>query len=155
MAQITGLVIYDSVLFQRGRMINRWASTLARNFERNAQAAAPYNKRAHKSSGEPPPGSLGRSIRGDADKVGPKIWQVIVSVNVHYAMYVIGGTGPLITSPSGGDMVLPLNPGRGGRRRHAVVRGQAPNNFMVTAHRMTALQHSSIRGQEHLLFQQW
>lgn len=155
-AYITGLVIYDSRLFQRNSHVGRWATSVSRNFTINAVARAPVNRRQRKSNWYPnyPVGSLKAGISGDADRIGPKHWQIVVNVDVPYAGYVLGGTGP-ITPTSQPYMTIPLNPGFGRRRRHNVVRGQRKNNFLAGAARATARRHSSLRGLGDMLFRQW
>lgn len=147
------LVVYDSILFERGHMVARWAFGVEATFTRNAIAHAPVNKRQNKSPGEPPVGSLKASITGEADKVAPKHWQILVEVGVHYAQYVIEGTD-FIYPNSAPWLKLPRNAGRGGRTRFNVVPGQKANNFLLQAARETAHTHPSLRGFEASLFEQ-
>src|SRR5262245_35723053 len=146
------LVVYDSVLFERGHMINRWASSVARTFEAHAIEYAPVNVRPNKSPGEPPVGTLKASIFADVDLVGPKHDPVIAGSDAPYAQYVIEGTGFIY--PHGPFLKLPSNPGRGRRTRFNVVPGQKANNFLGKAARATARRHPSLRGFESMLFEQ-
>lgn len=159
MAEVTRLVIYDSVLFNRvGRpgLIAAWAERVSVRLGMNARIEAPIGTRANKSrrNAEFPVGSLAASISEDVDRIGPKHLQIVVSVNVPYATYVLGGTPPVIyarnsyfTLKDGTPaMYVPPNPGYGTRTRHAVVSGQAPNNFLARAAERTARTHRSLQG---------
>lgn len=160
---ITDLVIYDSVLFEVGHHVRRWADSVERNYVRFAVTEAPVNKRPNKSHlTELPVGALKASITGDVDRIGPKHIQVIVSVNVPYARYVLEGTMGPITPNSAKKLRLPWNPGfspagrtPGSESRFTWVPGQAPNNFLRRAHTSTARKHPSLRGLEDQLFEQW
>lgn len=155
-ASITGLVLYDSKLFNRTSNVGRWAASVATNFEAFATAAAPINKRPAKSHLDAgyPPGSLKASIRVVDERIGPKHIQVVLSMGVPYAQYVVGGTHGPITATSSEAMWLPRNPGFR-KRRHFTVSGQRPNNFLAEAAAATAGRHPSLRGLDHLLYQQW
>lgn len=156
-AEIVGLVIYDSVLFNRESHVGRWAHSINRNFTFNAIRQAPVNKRSRKSflDSRYPPGSLKASISGSADRIGPKHWQIALDIGVPYAGYVLGGTTGPITPQSANYMTLPRNPGFGTRRRAYVVSGQNENNFLARAAIPTARQHPSVRGLPGMLFRQW
>jgi hypothetical protein len=147
------LVVYDSILFERGHMVSRWAFGVESTFTRNAILHAPVNKRVNKSAGEPPVGSLKGSISGEADRVAPKHWQILIHVGVHYALYVIEGTG-FIYPQTAPWLKLPRNAGHGGRTRFSVVPGQRANNFLLQAARDTARTHPSLRGFQNMLFEQ-
>lgn len=154
MPVIESLVVYDSVLFERGHMIRRWAEGVERAFTMHAIAEAPVNKRAQKSRKSPyPVGALKASIHGDVDKVGPKILQTTISADVPYASYVVNGTEDGIRPKSKPYMTLPKNGFR--RQRHKVVSGQAPNNFLMRAASATARTHPSLRGFGDQVFKQW
>lgn len=155
-AAITGLVIYDSRLFNRTSHVGRWATSVSAKFTAHAIAKAPVNRRARKSHWDSlyPPGSLKAGISGDADRIGPKHWQITISSSAPYTQYVLGGT-PWIMPTNAPYLTLPRNPGFGTRRRHNVVRGQRANNFLSRAARATARTHSSLRGMDDMLFQQW
>jgi hypothetical protein len=153
---ITGLVLYDSKLFNRNSHVGRWAHSVKRNLEINSIARAPVNKRANKShlDSRYPPGSLKAGISGFADRIGPKHWQVGLDINVSYADYVLGGTQGPIVANTANYMTLPRNFGYR-KRRHFTVAGQRPNNFLAEAAAATARQHPSLRGLEDMLYQQW
>lgn len=170
------LVVYDSVLFDVGHNVRRWADAVERRFTANAIAFAPVNKRLNKSDWykEFPVGSLKASITGDVDRIGPKHLQTTISVNVPYAIYVIEGTSAIVptTSPR---MKLPFNAGFtvlsprrafdannpaehsdfGKATYHRVVSGQSANNFLTRAADVTALRHPSLRGKGALVFEQF
>lgn len=161
------LVLYDSILFQRGHMVHRWAESLQRNYARNAKTTAPVGTRINKSDWYPDygyPGALADSISGEAEKVGPKHWQVLINIEAPYAMYVIRGTDEIFPTSSK-RLRLPYNAGHTNERRgsdlgrhslHPSVSGQdAQSEWLVTAHDMTAVRHPSIRGGRNMLFDQW
>lgn len=156
-AEIVGMVIYDSRLFDRNSHVSRWAHSVSSKLTLNAIQAAPTNKRQQKSHLDAayPPGSLKKSISGEAYKVGPRHWQITLDIAVPYAGYVLGGTGPNIYPQQAPYLKLPSNAGFGRRTRHNVVRGQKANNFLVTAAAATARTHPSVRGLPDLVFEQW
>lgn len=147
MATFSSLVIYDSVLFQRGHMIHRWANSVERRFVVNAKQAAP------KRSGE-----LAGGISGETFKSGPKHWQVHVHSDAPHTMYVLRGTtGPIMSNLgwAGGEVdergrlrgYMRLQPGNGyGVLYRWSVSGQAANNFFDKAADATARRHPSLRG---------
>lgn len=154
---ITGMVIYDSRLFNRTGAVGRWATSVSTKFEYHAVRLAPFNKRPNKSHWDAayPPGSLKRSIEADAERIGPRHWQIVLHVGVPYAGYVIHGTtdvSPIVPN-SAKYMTLPRNPGFR-RRRHNVVAGQRRNPFLRHAARAVGRSHSSVRNLENL-FEQW
>jgi len=151
------LVLYDSVLFEQGHQVARWAHRLERRFTENAIAEAPVNKRMNKSPwySEFPPGSLKASIHGSADRIGPKHWQVVLYIDVPYAKYVLDGTQGPITPTHGKYMVLPPNVAFGTSPLHKTVSGQDANNFLQRAHAATAIFHPSIRGLSQHFLEQW
>jgi hypothetical protein len=153
---ITGLVLYDSKLFNRNSHVGRWAHSVSRNLNTNTFVRAPVNKRANKSHLDSayPPGSLKANIETFADRIGPKHWQIGLNINVPYADYVIRGTQGPIVANTADYMTLPRNLGYR-KRRHFTVAGQRPNNFLAEAAAATARQHPSLRGLEDMLYQQW
>jgi hypothetical protein len=156
-AYITGLVIYDSRLFDRNSHVSRWAHSVSSKFTGHAIAKAPVNKRQNKSPwySAYPVGALKASISGDAYRVGPKHWQITLDVNVPYAGWVLGGTTGPITPTASKYMQIPYNSGFGRRQRHYVVSGQKANNFLAEAAAATARSHPSVRGLPGHLFEQW
>lgn len=156
-AEIVGLVIYDSRLFNRGSHVARWAYSVAARFETAARLHAPVNKRPNKSPwyASYPVGALAESISTNAERIGPKHWQIAAYVDVPYAEFVISGTQGPITATSADYMTLPRNPSYPQGRRRFTVSGQAPNNFLSQAAATTARAHPSLRGLEDMLFQQW
>jgi hypothetical protein len=145
------MVIYDSVLFNRTGQVRRWAEAVERRFTMNARDAAPLNKRAVKTLGAPPVGTLKAGISGNVTRIGPRHLQTDIVSSAPYSLYVIRGTGTITSgSPDIEDwrswMYVPPNPGFGGVTRQQTVSGQAPNNFLGTAARLTAARHPSLRG---------
>ena len=161
--EIVNLVLFDSVLFERGHMVARWAESMERNFTRHAREAAPLNKRINKSHlSHEPVGELKRGIHGDADRIGPKHWQVTVSSDASYSIYVLMGTPRTIFPNKADRLRLPWNPGfspsyvsPGHESRYTFVSGQSPQNFLAVAAGMTAVTNSSLRGFEHQIGQQF
>lgn len=153
---ITGLVIYDSRLFARTGHVGRWATSVSAKLTLNTIVRTPVNKRQVKSHWDAmyPPGSMKAGWSGDADRIGPRHWQITLTNPVPYTEYVLGGT-KAITPTDQPYLTLPVNPAFGRRRRHNVVRGQRRNNFLLGAARATARSHSSLRGMGDMLFQQW
>lgn len=169
--ELSGLVIYDSVLFQVGHHVSRWANSVERGFVMNAREAAPMRS-----------GELRAGIHGESFRSGPKHWEVHIHSDAEHTMYVLRGTtGPIMSTrmwgfrtrtglmfPRGGsvgrgserNMGLPNIPflkergyllnvraGNGFPQRYMVkVRGQRPNNFFAPAADATARRHPSLRG---------
>jgi hypothetical protein len=164
-AEVTGIVVTDTKLFNRTGDVGRWAEKVNLAFVRHALNEAPV------SSGEGQrrwparaqtsiyPGALRDSIEGEVVRVGPRQLQTTVSVNVFYALYVIKGTGTIwsktarteggqfqaLEGGQQGGMRLPAQPWIGALTRQRV-RGQSPNNFLGRAFDATARTHSSLRG---------
>lgn len=176
MAELTSLVIYDSVIFQRGHMVHRWANSVERGFVMHARQEAPMRS-----------GELRAGISGETFKSGPKHWQVHIHSDAEHTMYVLRGTtGPIMSNrmwgfrqrfpnvpgglPRGGrepiirngvtvgyranmkwmhahGYALRVRAGNGFPQRFALkVRGQESNNFFGRAATATARRHSSLRG---------
>lgn len=138
------VVVYSSVLFNRGGDIRRWADRVEQQFTANAKAIAPVNKRANKGGSPFPVGALKASITGNVARVGPHALNTEISVNVPYATYVLFGTSSPITSPFGHKMAVPDNPQGHGHKWS--VSGQRAQPFLMEAAFMTARTHSSLRG---------
>lgn len=165
---LTGVVVYDSVLFQRGHMIMRWAEAVEKRFTANAILEAPMNKRANKSTwgnlaAYAAPGALKANIRGEVYKVGPKHIQTVIGAHVPYALYVHDGTDTIFPV-NGNYLSLPFNAGHVSVRHierwgHSTpvksVSGQAANPFLTRAHDATARRHPSLRGYSGAVFKQW
>lgn len=101
-AEITKIVVTDSVLFGATGDVGRWARAVERNFTRNAIEEAPTGAtsgRVNKSRANAayPVGSLKASISGEVTRIGVRHLQTIISVDVPYALYVIKGTGPIFS----------------------------------------------------------
>ena len=166
--RIVGLVIADSVLFNRTGMIGRWAEGINTSFVAHAIAEAPIGSdsgRVNKSraNAAEPVGSLKAGISGDVNRVGPKQLQVVVSSSASYSLYVLRGTGMIFSTASrvpkgepgagqfralesGEGLYIPANPGWGKALIKQRVRGQSANNFFERAFAATARRHSSLRG---------
>lgn len=171
-AELSSLVIYDSVLFQYGGQVHRWANRLERRFVMNSKEEAP------KRSGE-----LAAKISGESLKYGPKHWAVHIHSDAEHSLYVLQGTtGPIMSNrmwgfrnnpryshlvyPRGGAIGSPtkprgvnmtwmhehgyamkLRPGNGfGTKLALTVEGQEANNFFARAAASTAVRHPSLRG---------
>jgi hypothetical protein len=166
MGVLVGLVVYDSVLFNTGHNVRRWANAVERRYTANAILFAPVNKRINKSDWYPdhPVGSLKANISGSVTRVGPKFLQTDITVDVPYAIFVIQGTGDIFPQ-SGKYLRLPFNPGfstrtgadawSGTRSLHTSVSGQAPNDFLSEAHDATAMRHPSIGRASDQVFKQF
>ena len=151
-AYVRNVVVYDSIMYARGHNIRRWAEALDRRFTANARRFAPVNKRT-KDPRRAPPGALKRSISGDVARRGPRHLQMRISIKVHYARWVIQGTGPYIDAGGKPMKIWNAHPHKGRpsevNQRYfyrQMVRGQKPNNFLDLAHAATAARHPSLRG---------
>jgi hypothetical protein len=147
---VTALVIYDSILFQRGHTIRRWAEAIERRFVMYAKEEAPARS-----------GELQYGISGEVTQVGPKHLQTIIRSTAPHSLYVLKGTTGPIMSDQGwmnGGLVydeeaevqrgyLHLRPGNGYPALFRVaVNGQQRNPFFARAATRTAARHSSLRG---------
>lgn len=166
-AELGVLVLFDENLYRTGHMANRWMHLLCTHFEENARLAAP--KRS---------GDLARGIESHAEAFPvTKTMTGTIASTAEYSLYVLAGTtGPIYSRgawAAGGNIYeafevnekgrsvgkkghwLPVgnNPWPPVRYRHSV-RGQSANNFLATAWRRTAHQHSVLRGHvpDHIQF---
>lgn len=135
----TRVIMYDWRLYAPGHLVHRRAVAWTAATKAGTIAAAPINKRAHKSRSalakDGPPGYLKRSIRGTTRREGLRKIGATISSDASYASYVARGTGTII-SP---DMFLPFNAQFPGPDRRMskdklgsfrdVVSGQVANNF--------------------------
>lgn len=163
--ELTALVIYDSVLFNRGGQIRRWADRVERRFTTNAQQEAPIRS-----------GELRAGIFGTVNRIGPKHLDTRIYSTAPHTMYVLKGTtGPIMSRrmwgfrsrtgldlPRGGrtagglpemgflrreGYLLRVRAGNGYPQRFAIsVSGQEANNFFGRAATATARRHPSLRG---------
>jgi hypothetical protein len=160
---VVELVLFDSVLFEQGRMIDRWAFRLKTNFKRHAIEAAPINKRQQKSHlSDLPVGSLKAGIDAESHKVGPKHYQITVSSSAPYSIFVLMGTPRSIFPRTSNKLRLPYNVGFspahatiGKESQVPFVSGQRPQNFLAVAAGRTAFTNRSLRGFEHVIGQQF
>lgn len=149
MAAIRSVVVYDSVMYNRGHNVRRWAEAVERRFTRYAIEEAPINKRT-KDPRRAPPGHLKSSISGEVTRPGPRRLVTRINVGAAHATYVLRGTGPWIDAELGKPMRIwnayptPTEAGPYFFRR--AVRGQTKNDFLGRAHDRTALRHPSLRG---------
>lgn len=164
-AEVTGIVVTDTKLFNRTGDVGRWAEKVKVAFVLHALEEAPV------SSGDGQrrwparqqtsiyPGALRDSIEGEVVRVGPRQLETTVSVNVFYAMYVIKGTNTIFSATARGEggQFQSLEGGQQGGMRlpsqawigpvvRQRVRGQRANNFLGRAFDATARTHSSLRG---------
>jgi hypothetical protein len=154
-ARITGIVITDTVLFNRTGDIRRWADRVNLAFVANAIEEAPHGAdtgRINKTSGMPP-GQLKLGIHGSVNRVGPRQLETIVNSEAPYSLFVLKGTNTIIARGEGGrfasveeGMYIPANPGWGRSKMRQRVRGQKANPFFERAFDATARTHSSLRG---------
>lgn len=172
MMEVSGLVIYDSRLFQIGSHVSRWANSVERGFVMHAMNEAPVRS-----------GELVAGIHGESFRSGVKHWEVHIHSDAEHTMYVLQGTtGPIMSNrmwnfrlkfphvPGGLPRVgridlgggrfkpnlqalhahgyaLRVRAGNGFAERYAIkVRGQQANDFMGRAAQATARRHSSLRG---------
>lgn len=163
-AEIVGIVVTDTKLFNRTGEVGRWAARVEVAFTAHAVEEAPIGSdtgRVNKSSanaGEPV-GSLKAGISGSVNRVGPRQLETIVASSASYSLYVIKGTGTIRSKSArdtisgqfaplgpGSGMYIPANPGWGKAKIRQRVRGQSANNFLGRAFDATARTHSSLRG---------
>jgi len=165
----TGVVIYDSRLFNRTGAVGLWARRVERGFTMRAKEEAPVRS-----------GELMRGISGETTRVGVRHYTMSVSSAAPHTMYVLRGTtGPIMArrwwgftqryphligprgtwsmTPRGPVMnlralyergyAMRLRPGGGFPQMYRLeVRGQSANNFMRRAAVRTARRHPSLRG---------
>ena len=157
-AEITNIVVYDSVLFGRTGDVGRWARRVENRFTLHAWEEAPdgwdsgYINKSRRNAMFPA-GSLKESVMGDVRRVGVRHFVTTISVNVPYAMFVIGGTNDIFPTENSrarfkdGSPALYLPPNNGHTRtRHRWVSGQESNNFLQKAGARTARTHRSLQG---------
>jgi hypothetical protein len=133
---LEALVIYESVLFNRGHMVSRWAEAVERRFVINAKNAAPVRS-----------GELALGIHGEVFRVGPVELETLIFSEAEHTMYVLAGThdSAPIYPESGKYLSLPAwgpYPARAAR----FVMGQTANNFFAAAAAKTAISNPSLRG---------
>jgi hypothetical protein len=169
-AEITGVVVTDSKLFNRTGAVGSWATKVEAAFTAHAIAEAPIGTdtgRVNKSRANAawPVGSLKANIHGDVDRVAVRQLVTTISSDAPYSLYVIKGTGDIYSksargaagSGQGGQflpldfeagqgMYIPANPGWGKSKIRRKVSGQRANNFLARAFDATARTHSSLRG---------
>lgn len=166
-ASIEGIVITDTVLFNRTGDVRRWADRVEAAFTRHAIEQAPSGAetgRIHKSraNASEPVGSLKAGISGSVNRVGPRQLETLVYSTASYSLYVLKGTGTIFSKSAripagepgagqfapleGAGLYLPANPGWGKSKVRQRVRGQRANNFLQAAFDATARTHSSLRG---------
>lgn len=166
-AEIVGIVVTDTKLFNRTGDVGRWAARVETAFTLHAIEEAPSGEstnRVHKSRANAawPVGSLKANIHGDVARVGLRQLQTTISSDAPYSLYVLRGTGMIFSKSArvpkgepgagqfaeleGGGMYIPSNPGWGRSRIRQRVRGQKPNDFLGRAFDATARTHSSLRG---------
>jgi hypothetical protein len=152
---------HDEVMYAPGGIVNRWVHEVASEMFFHMEREVPINKRVNKTAGEPPVGTLRDMLFSDVTQIGPRELTIQAGSRAHYAKYVVEGTGRIYKAarnelghfmPLGegdevfGGMYLPANPGYGGARWRASVRGQAANNFIGRAYDATARAHPALRG---------
>lgn len=140
--ELEAVVIYDSILFERGHMIRRWAEAVERNFTSNAKKAAPMRS-----------GELIAGIYGSVSRTGVKHLETTIWSTAPHSLFVLKGTHGPITSTRATDArgrppgKMRLAPGNGyGVLFRESVSGQDANNFFAVAAWRTASRHPSLRG---------
>lgn len=151
--RVTATVVTDEVLFAPTGAFGRWARSIRGELASAGFFEAPLNRRTNKTAGEPPVGSLKESIRAELQNQTLRQFDIELSANTHYAVYVLKGTRTIYKRGEGGrfsgaseegeGMYLPANLGFKARWRQRV-RGQAANPFLQRAWNETALHHSSM-----------
>lgn len=148
MAAIRKVVVYDSVMYNRGHNVRRWAEAVERRFTRYAIEEAPMSTRP-KAPNRAPAGHLKSSISGVVTRPGPRRLVTRINVGAYYATYVLRGTGPIIDA-GGKPMKIwnayPTPKEAGPYFFRRAVAGQPKNDFLGRAHDRTALRHPSLRG---------
>lgn len=142
---VEAVVIYDSVMYDVGRNVRRWAERVNRRFTAAAIAEAPINQRAEKTAwnAHEPIGSLKAGISGEVTRLGPRHLQTIIKSEASYSLYVLKGTGsPIVPATAGMLRLPPLGPFP---QQASSVRGQNANPFFDRAHAITGRRHSSLR----------
>lgn len=153
MASNVALVLYDSVLFNRGGApgeITAWAMRLESRFTRYAKQEAPARS-----------GELKAGIHGHVARVGSHQLLTTIRSEAPHSLYVLRGTnGPIMSNkgwfyyntgiepgkdePKG---MMRLRPGNGyGQLYRREVSGQTANPFFARAAERTARRHTSLRG---------
>lgn len=165
--QLSQTVIFDSLLYRPGGMVQVWMGKMVTSFTMHARRYAPMRS-----------GQLRAGISGDVRRVAPKSYEGMIRSRANHTMFVIGGTtGPIMSRrmfgfrgrtgrefPRGAGVtasnprpnmaflkskgyLLNVRAGNGHPQRYAVsVSGQDANNFMFRAWAATARNHRSIRG---------
>lgn len=146
------VVWYDHVLWNRGRLVERWISRISHKLVASMKTEAPVNKRP-KRVGQP--GELKASIsRRSYTRLGPRSRQFTIGMK-GYARFVVNGTTGPITSTSGRRMPLPggtaydsprLPRGADGTQYARFVAGQRKNDFVGRGWTQVATVHPSLRG---------
>lgn len=138
------VVIYDSILFERGRDVRRWAEAVERRFTNNARMKAPSRS-----------GGLRAGIHGRVDREGPKYLTATITSEAEHTMYVLRGTtGPIMSdgawngevNEKGKPPPMRFSNPNPPRSFQVVVSGQEAQNFFDDAAKATARRHSSLRG---------
>lgn len=152
-ANIVVVNLYDEKLYNKGHLVERWASGLRKDISVATKAEAPVNKRRNKSgsakTAQPtgPPGFLKANIRVTKQRTGTREFTMNQSSRAGYSLYVIEGT-------AGGDRTgtrlrryrLPLNSRYGRKKKIAKFRGIVPNDFLNAGLDTASIRHPCLRG---------
>jgi len=150
--EMTATVVHDAALWGPTGAFGRWARTITAELESVGFFEAPVNRRANKTAGEPPPGSLQAGIKAEYQQVTLRKYDITLSSSVHYSLYVLRGTGRIYKRGEGGrfgsaqpgeGMYLPANFGYKARWRQSVA-GQKSNPYLQRSWNTVASQHSSM-----------
>lgn len=141
MAALHGLVLFTERLYAPTGHVYQYMTRLTQRFGVNARQECPFRT-----------GHLRESIDVPLPaRVGPKQILGTISVDAHYALYVLKGTYGPIHSHAFPEKRMKLGtPNPNGRTAPFAmeVSGQEANNFLLRAWDQTARRHPSIRGVE-------
>lgn len=153
--EISHIEVDDLKLFGPTGDFGRWMQRIEYEAISEAVREAPHGAGSGRvnKTGPYPVGSLQASIECDYDRIAARIYELTLSANVPYAVYVHEGTGTIIkqvpgqgfaAAKAGQGMYLPANPGWGPARWRQRVRGQNANPFLTRAMENVGLAHAAI-----------
>ena len=154
--EVTRIDVDDLKLFGPTGDFGRWMQRIEfEALEEGArQAPTGFTSGRINKTGPWPVGSLQASVMCDFDRIGPRLFELVLSANTDYAAYVHEGTSTIYARTEGGQfasagqhggMYLPANPGWGPARWRQRVRGQRANPFLTRAMANVGRAHSAIK----------
>jgi hypothetical protein len=131
------IILYPERLFGRSAPVGQWAADVATKMWTYTVSEAP--KRS---------GRLAGSVRTFSRRAGPEEVEMGLNIGVHYAGFVLYGTGEwgsghVIESRKGSKLRVRAGAGYG-KKYLWWVHGQQPNNFVGRAMRRVETRHPSI-----------